>query len=94
MAYFSVVLAIICVLGNLECSLGDVKVWPTLSLPHAPYFAEVFLCLGLHMLHVISRTVQYVLQFGIKQKAPNNTLDCLKGVITKKAQVGCDQALS
>ena len=50
--YVRVVLATICGVGNLECYLGNFKVWTTFSLPFAYYFAYVLLCLGLYMLDI------------------------------------------
>ena len=43
----------------------------------------------------ISRTVQNVFQYGVKQrKAVYESLGCLNAVVTKKAQVSCGQASS
>ena len=53
------------------------------------------LCLGLYLLYIISRTVQHVLQCGIKQPtALYSILDCLKGMVPNKVHVGCGRALS
>ena len=41
------------------------------------------------------RELHTVFQYGVKQqKTPHEILDCLKGVVSKNAQVECGQALS
>ena len=41
-AYFSVVLATLRHLGNLECALGNLEVWSTFSLSYACYIVANF----------------------------------------------------
>ena len=99
-AYCRVVLATLCGLGNLECDLGHLKVWSTLSLLHACYIAEAFPCLGLYMFYVsfentTTVVIPHVFQYGIiQQEVSYKMLEYLKGVIPKKAQVKWSQALS
>ena len=50
-AYFRVVLATLCGLGNLERGLGSLKMWSTFLLSYAASFTEVLLCFGLYMLY-------------------------------------------
>ena len=91
-AYFRVILVTLCRLGSFGCRLGHLKVWSALSLLCACYFAEFFLCLDLYMFYISlenSTTVvlQHVDQYGIiQQRASHEILDCLKGVVHKKAQ--------
>ena len=58
-AYFRMVLASFCGLGNL-------KVWSTFSLSHARCFAEVLLCLGLYMFYIKFENKKHVFQHDIK----------------------------
>ena len=41
-AYFRAVLVPLCGLRNLECGLGNFKLWSIFSLSYASYFTEVF----------------------------------------------------
>ena len=35
-------------LGNLECGIGNLKVWPAFLPSHASKFADVFMSLGIN----------------------------------------------
>ena len=63
--------------------------WLTFSLPYASNFADVFLCLGLHMLYVNFRKRKtYVSIWHQKCSASHEILDSLKGVVTKNPNKG------
>ena len=56
------------------------------------FFTEVFVCLGLDMFYVNFQNIKMC--FDLTSNNSNEILACLKGVVTKKAQVGCGQAVS
>ena len=51
-AYFRVVLAKLCSLGNIECDLGDLKVWSAFISFYFPQFLSFVLRLGLYVFYV------------------------------------------
>ena len=71
---------------------GNSAVWCFIN-SRVSFFALFCTC-SMYILTTIL-TVKLILRCGIKQqKAPHEILDCFKGVVPRKAQLGFCQALS
>ena len=87
-------MATLCGLGDLECGLGNLKLLSIVSLLHASYLQNPCRSLVGTYCMQISRVVQHISQCGVKQqKATYEILDSVKGVITKKFQLGVSSFL-